>query len=353
LSARLKIALVGAGLIGQRHAESMRVLGDDISIASVVDPSGDGQIYAQSLGVDWYPSLRDMFASSSPDGAILATPNQVHVENGLDCVAERCPILLEKPIATSCEEARKLVDAARAEKVPVLVGHHRRHNPLIQKARLLIDEGRLGRITSVHGTCWLLKPENYFEPEWRRKKGAGPILVNAIHDIDLLRYLCGDVESVRAISSNAVRGFETEDTAAVLMRFEAGALGTFSLSDTVASPWSWEITAGENPAYASTPQSCYMIGGTEGSLSVPDMRLWRHEGEGHWKQPISATSFPELKTDPLVAQMRNFVNVIRGSEPPLVSGEEGLMSLAVVEAIKKSAESGETIRPLGAITSER
>ncbi len=346
MSERLQLALVGAGLIGQRHAEAMRMLGDDISIASVVDPSDVGRMYTKNMGIDWYPSMKEMFAGSSPDGAILATPNQVHVENGLECIAERCPILLEKPIATSCEEAQKLVDASHAEDVPVLIGHHRRHNPLIQKARQLIQDGRLGRITSVHGTCWLLKPKDYFAPEWRRKEGAGPILVNAIHDVDLMRYLCGDVETVQAISSNSIRGFETEDTAAVLMRFKSGALGTFNLSDTVASPWSWEITAGENPAYASTPQSCYVIGGTEGSLSIPDMRLWRHEGEGHWKQPISATSFPESKIDPLVAQMRHFVNVIRGNEAPLVSGEEGLMSLAVVEAMKKSAESGETIRPL-------
>jgi len=340
----LKIALVGAGLIGRRHAEAMAMLGGDIEIDSIVDPAEEGRGYAEKSGIGWYPSLRDMFAERSPDGAILATPNQVHVENGLDCVAERCPMLLEKPIATSCEEAKKLVDAAHAENVTVLVGHHRRHNPIIQKAHTLIRDGYLGRITSVHGTCWFLKPQDYFAPEWRRKDGAGPILVNAIHDVDLLRYLCGDVRSVQAISSNAVRDFETEDTAVVLMEFESGALCTFNLSDTVPSPWSWESTAGENPAYPSTPQSCYMIGGTKASLSIPDIRLWKHDDGGHWKNPISATSFPEFKTDPLVAQMRHFVNVIRGEEQPLVSGEEALKSLTVVEAIKRSAKTGEPVR---------
>jgi predicted dehydrogenase len=127
------------------------------------------------------------------------------------------------------------------------------------------------------------------------------------------------------------------------MKFQSGALCTFNLSDTVASPWSWETTAGENPAYPSTPQSCYMIGGTKASLAIPDMRLWKHEDAGHWKQPISATSFPKSNMDPLIAQMRHFVNVIRGQAEPLVSGEEGLKSLSVVEAIKKSSKSAETI----------
>ena len=345
MNGSLEIALVGAGLIGRSHIDAMRTLGEDITIHSIVDPSDDGRDFAGSIGIDWYPSMSEMFEKGTPDGAILATPNQVHVENGLECVARRCPMLVEKPIASSCEDAGKLVDAARSENVHVLVGHHRRHNPVIQKARAFIDEGRLGRVTSVQGTCWMLKPKDYFAPAWRRQKGAGPILVNAVHDADLMRYLCGDVESVQALSSNGVRGFETEDTAVVLLKFESGALGTFNLSDTIASPWSWETTAGENPAFASTPQSCYLIGGTKASLAIPDMRLWRHEDAGHWKQPISATHFPEVNANPLVAQLQNFVNVIRGREAPLVSGEEGLKSLRVVEAIKKSAETGETVYP--------
>lgn len=344
MTARLRIALAGAGLIGRRHADVMRFLGEDVVLASVVDPSSAGRCYAASAGVDWYPSLKDMFAADRPDGAILATPNQVHVENGLDCVAAGCAMLVEKPLATSTSEARKLVNAARVAGIPILVGHHRRHNPLIRKAYTLIEEGHLGQITSVHGTCWLLKPDDYFSPEWRRQAGAGPIMVNAIHDVDLLRYLCGDVTFVKAISSNIVREFETEDTAVVLMKFQSGALATFNVSDTIAAPWSWETTAGENPAYSSTPQSCYMIGGTKASLAIPDLRLWKHEGAGHWKQPISATSFPASNMDPLVAQMRHFVKVIRGEEEPLISGEEGLKSLSVVEAIKRSATEGETIR---------
>ena len=76
------------------------------------------------------------------------------------------------------------------------------------------------------GMATWLKPDSYYEQAWRRQPGAGPVLINLIHDIDLLRFLIGEVDSVQAITSNAVRGFEVEDTAAVIMRFACGALAT-------------------------------------------------------------------------------------------------------------------------------
>lgn len=338
-----KIVVAGVGLIGKRHVEIVRSATNHVVLSAIVDPSHEGEKYAKSMGVNWYSTLKEMFQECTPDGVIIATPNQVHVENGLECVVANCPMLVEKPIATSSEEAQQLVSAAKANNVPLLVGHHRRHNPLIKKAKSLINQGRIGRVTAVHSTCWFLKPDEYYTPEWRRKLGAGPVMVNAIHDIDLLRYLCGEIVSVQAISSNVTRGFEVEDTAVALLKFQSGVLGTLTLSDAIASPWSWEASSGENSDFPATPESCYMIGGTTGSLSVPDLRSWQHEGEGHWKEPISATSFYKHNIDPLMEQISNFANVIRGEEQPLVSGEEGLKSLKVIEAIKQSAMAEETI----------
>ncbi len=204
--------------------------------------------------------------------------------------------------------------------------------------------GHLGEIIAVHGTCWFLKPKEYFAPEWRRKKGAGPVGINAIHDVDLLRYLCGDVSRVHAISSNMTRGFEVEDTAAALLHFHSGALGTFTVSDTIASPWSWELTSGENPDFDSTMQSCYLIGGSKAALSVPDLKVWHHDGSnGHWKTSISSTPVSSGSVDPLVAQINHFAEVIRGDAEPLVPGEEGLKSLRVIEALRESAVSSRSV----------
>ena len=341
----VRIALTGTGLAGKHHARAIEAA-DGVVLCAIADPAESAKVMSDKYGVPYYPVLGDMMANQKPDGIILATPNQVHVSGGLDCVVAGCPMLVEKPLATTAEEAKVLVDAAREAGVPVLVGHHRRYNPLIRKARELIDQGELGTILSVHGTCWLYKPDEYFEiAPWRKAKGAGPVSVNLAHDIDLIRYLCGDVISVQAQANPARRGFENEDTAVALLRFDSGAIGTISVSDTIVAPWSWELTAHENSIYPSTSQSCCFIGGTHGSLSLPDMTLWRSSGERSWWNPISATIMPVDFSEPLIVQIRHFAAVIRGEESPLVSGEEGLKTLKIIEAIQRSAASGEAVRP--------
>ena len=222
----LKLALIGAGLIGRRHVAAMRKAEAKAGFSVIVDPDEDARVFASEQGAVWRASIEEMLAEDRVDGAVIATPNQLHLPHGLACLSAGLPVLMEKPIAVTSAEAAQLVKAAAQKATPLLVGHHRRHNPLIQKAKALIDSGALGQIIAVQAICWLAKPEPYFAPEWRRRKGAGPVLVNAIHDIDLLRHLCGEIVSVQAQSGHAARGFETEDAAAALLRFANGALGS-------------------------------------------------------------------------------------------------------------------------------
>ena len=169
------------------------------------------------------------------------------------------------------------------------------------------------------------------------------ISVNLVHDIDLLRHFCGEVVRVQAQSVPSIRGFENEDLAAALLTFQSGVVATISVADTIAAPWSWELTARENPAYPVTNESCYLIGGSRGSLSMPDLRIWSHEAEPDWSTPISAKSLFAEAGDPLSEQAMHFARVIAGEEAPVVSGLEGLRSLQVVEAIQKAADTGEAV----------
>lgn len=99
-------------------------------------------------------------------------------------------------IADAFEGARA---TAKAAGVPVLVGQHRRHNPFVKKAKQIIESGALGKLTVSSFHYMIYKNDEYFDVEWRRKKGAGPILVNLVHDIDLLRYLLGEPVAIQGM----------------------------------------------------------------------------------------------------------------------------------------------------------
>ena len=251
------------------------------------------QELARSCGTRWFPDLGALLQADRPDGVIVATPNQLHVANALACVEAGIPMLMEKPVSDDVASGWDLVAATEQAGVPMLVGHHRRHSPLIQQAKEIVASGSIGRVTTVNGLCWFLKPRSYFDVAWRREPGAGVILINLIHVIDDLRNICGDVESIQALQSNAVRGFPVEDTAAMLLRFTSGALGTISISDTVAAPWSWELTSGEDKAFPRTDAFCYLVGGTEGAVSIPASRAvaaYRRSGPGGARSRPSAGS---------------------------------------------------------------
>jgi len=338
-----RIAVVGYGLIGRAHVR--RILEcPDTELAGLVDPAEDVRAEADRLGVPWFSDLDSLLASARSDGVVLATPNALHISGALACIDAGVPVLLEKPIADSAEDARRIVEAASERNVPVLVGHHHRHSPFLARARSIVASGALGRVTAVNSMCWFKKPASYFAAgPWRTEPGGGIVLINLIHVIDDLRSICGDVKAVRAITSNEARGFRVEDTAAILLHFANGALGTLSATDTAAAPWSWELTSGENKAYAQTDQSCYFIGGTEGSLSVPRLDVWRHEDESAWFGPISATRTVVPQVDPLSAQMLHFCAVVRGAAEPLVSAEEATRTLETTLAILTSARDGSTV----------
>jgi predicted dehydrogenase len=244
----------------------------------------------------------------------------------------------------TANEAAAIVHASRHENVPVLVGHHRRHNPIVQESHRLIRKGIIGDVRTAQVTCWFYKPDDYFDgAPWRKQKGAGPISVNLVHDVDLMRHFCGEIVRVQAQASPSARGYDNEDVATAIVCFENGALGTITVSDSVVAPWSWELTSGEYPVYPKTSQSCYLLGGSDGSLSLPDMTVWQHNGEKSWWNPMAATVAPRPAADPLGQQIDHFVDVIQSAAEPLVSAEEGWRTLQVIEAIQIAAATQQTI----------
>ena len=308
-------------------------------LSAIVDPSPHAAEVAAKAGVPLYASLDALLRKDRPDGIVIATPNQLHVSQALQCLDHGVPILLEKPIADTVAEGEKVVRAAEDK---VLVGHHRAHSPIMAKAREVVDSGALGRLVAVMGSAVFYKPDAYFaEGPWRREPGGGPILINMIHEVHNLRMLCGEVAAVQAIASHAVRDFPVEDTVSINLQFANGALGSFMLSDTAACPRSWEQTSQENKVYASyDDEDCYVISGTQGSLSIPTLRLRVYRGERSWRQPFHTDTLALDRADPIRAQMEHFAAMVRGEAKPLVTARDGLANLRVTEAIREAALTG-------------
>ena len=343
---KTRIAIAGAGMIGQAHLRVAQQ-SQTCAVSALVDPSPAAEAIAAQAGVALYRSLDELLASDRPDGVLLATPNHLHLPQALQCIAAGLPILLEKPIATTGAEGEQLLMRVQATGARVLIGHHRAHSPIMAKAREVIDSGTLGKLVAVVGSATFFKPDQYFaDGPWRREIGGGPILINMIHEVHKLRMLCGDIAAVQAFSSNATRGFAVEDTVAINLRFANGMLGTFLLSDTATCPRSWEQTSQENKAYASyTDEDCYVITGTNGALSVPTMRLKtyaRPEDRSWWKE-FEVGVVGMVKGDPLRHQIEHFGAVIRGEAEPLVSARDGLQNLRVTEAIAEAARTGQVV----------
>jgi predicted dehydrogenase len=343
---KARIAVAGAGYIGLAHMDVTRK-SPTCALFAIVDPAPAAEAFAAKEGVPVYKSLDELFEKERPDGVVLATPNQLHVEHALKCIDAGVPMLLEKPIASTVEEGERLVKAAEEKRAKLLIGHHRAHSPIMAKAKQIIDQGALGQLVAVMGSATFFKPDHYFAAApWRREIGGGPVLINMIHEVHNLRMLCGEIVAVQAFLSNATRNFPVEDTVAIALRFANGALGTFLLSDTAACPRSWEQTSQENKAYPTyEDEDCYVICGTFGSLSIPTMRLKtypRAEDRSWWK-PFEVGVVGMVRDDPLKHQIEHFGAVIRGDAEPLVSGRDGLQNLRITEAIVEAAKTGQVV----------
>jgi predicted dehydrogenase len=339
-----RIAVIGAGLIGRKH---LSILKDDpaFEVAGVADPSADAAAYAREQGFRHFTGTEAMLDAVKPDGAIVAGPNVTHLPAALACITRRVPLIVEKPVADTVADAMKIANAAAQAKVPALTGHHRRHNPIMQVARDFVASGALGKLAAANGIWLHRKPDDYFNVTWRREAGGGPILINAIHDIDCLRMVVGEIETVHAASVRNMRGFPVEDTAAAVLTFANGALGTFIVSDATASPWNWEATARESAITPGEIENCFTVSGTRGSLSIPQLQHWSYDKpDGGWADPLTRRTLPVRHADPYPRQLHHFARVIRGEEAPVIDVAEGTRTLAATLAITQSAKTGRPVR---------
>ncbi len=342
----LQIAVIGAGLIGKRHISTILARPDLASLTAIVDP-----VLLPGIHNEWktpvFPDIHAMLRTVNPEAVIIATPNNMHLEHGKICCAHGLHFIVEKPVTATLAEASELMTAVEKSGVHTLVGHHRRYLPQIHKAKQCIDQGEIGSLVAASVIWAALKPEHYFNVEWRKQPGGGPILINVIHDIDMLRYLCGEIVEVRGMKNNQHRNFPVEDTAGAILRFDNGCMATLICTDAGLSPWTIEQGSGENPSYAFTHQSSYRLIGTQGSLELPVLKKWtaRNPQEAAWDKPLTSSYLLADSWDVYEHQLSHFKKVIQEHEPPICSVSDAAKSLAATLSIVEDCNAAAGIRP--------
>lgn len=339
----LRIAVVGAGVIGQTHISTI-LKTDGFDLVGISDPFPAAKDLAEKLNVPYFASSEDMLATTKLDGVIVATPNELHVSVAKLFMEKNIPVLIEKPIADSLDEAKILINLERETGVPILVGHHRRHNPVIRAAQSAIAQGIIGDLATANIIYSVYKNAGY-HTAWRISPGVGgPFLINVIHEIDLLRFLFGDITEVSSFQTNKHRNLAVEDTGVSILKFANGGLGTIAASDSAAAPWAWDITSGDNGSrFPTNAAQSHFFSGTKGGLSLPDLALWTYDGEQSWNNPMQKTHVAAGNEDAYVQQILHFGDVIMGKTKPIVSALEATKNLATIQAMSLSNQTGKHV----------
>ena len=334
--------------MGSRHVEvALSFDGCELVGACDLDPSL--RAVAERHGVPFFQDIAEMLDRTEPEGVLLATQSAAHVGTFEACARRGVHALIEKPVADTTRTALKIADIAEATGTRVLVGHHRRHNPLVRTAHDVVAGGGIGDLLAVSMMWTLMKPDAYFNIGWRSvKPDGGPVLINLVHELDILRYVCGEIDEVYAQGSSRARGYQVEDSVSISIALRSGAVATILGSDAVSAPWSYEATTGENPMYYNVPENCYYFTGSKGALTFPQMELWKYSDVNRrgWQHPMEKSVVAVNRADSLTIQLAHFCDVVRGTQPPLVDALDGARSLSAALAVLRSIATNAPQRPV-------
>lgn len=344
----IKLVVIGLGLMGSKHVELVQSH-PRCELVGVCDVDAATRPIADKANVPHFQDVEELLDQTDPDGAIIATPSAHHAEAFEACALRKIHALIEKPVADTTDAARRIAELADTTGTRALVGHHRRHNPLIKESHAIVNSGEIGRLVAASMMWTLMKPDEYFRVNWRTKQpDGGLVLINLVHELDILRHVCGEIEQVFAQSRSAARGYEVEDSVSISLSFQNGTVGTIIGSDATAAPWSYEATTSENSLYSHVLENSYHFLGTEGSLAFPKMELWKYPDENPrgWQYPMEKAVREVVRADSLTNQLDHFCDVIEGTQLPLIDAWDGGRSLAAALAVLESSATNLPVRPV-------
>jgi predicted dehydrogenase len=338
---KLRLGIVGCGVIGQTHANAIASLPDAQLVAVADEDPARAETLAARYGATPYTDIQAMLDNERLDLVSVCTPSGLHARHAVQVMRSGHHVIVEKPMELRREAVIDMLRVQQEEGVLLSVISQHRFDPSSKRVRALVEEGAFGRLVLGQALVPWWRSQSYYDSGGWRGTAAldGGVLMNqAIHSIDLLQWLIGPVRSVCAYTDTLVHKMETEDVAVAVLRFESGALGTLA------------ATTGAYPGLATRIQ----IYGDQGAAVIENDRLkWlyltREEREpaGPYGLNVSesseqagtgATGDPSaLYIDSHAAQIADMVRAIREGGVPLVDGQAGRQPVEIIFAIYDSA----------------
>lgn len=324
----MKIGVVGVGSMGQNHA---RVLDKMDCLEGVMDKDkGVADEVGKRFGVPSFYDLDDLL-DANYDAISVSTPAHTHLEVCDRVIDRGFDLLVEKPIALSVEDAEKIVGKAEKKGVVLAVGMIERHNPVVGSTKALLDNGNFGDAITISS-----KRVSSFPG---RVSDMGVIFDLAIHDIDIMRYLIGEkVVRVYTLGGLSEESSKYEDHANIMLQFENGVTGVVEVN--------W-LTPHKVRTLSITCSNDYVeVDYINQSLVVTSSQLLEYDASNLFDIPLehNIRKFSVKRQEPLKREMQDFIKAVKGEHDPLVTGEDGLKSMEVVEAAYKSMKSGDVVR---------
>ena len=312
----MRVGIVGAGGISSTHVRAARAI-DGVEIVAVHGANSDkAKALAESAGALAFDDY-DAFLAQPMDMVAIGSPSSLHASQGIAAARRGLHVLVEKPLDISTARIDALVDETDRAGVKLGVFFQERLLPELVALKRRIDNGELGDPLFISGqVMWYRPPEYYAASRWRGTRewdGGGALMNQGIHTVDLLQWVFGPVARVAAKTRTALHAIEVEDTAAALLEFANGATGTIEAS---------------TAAYPGFPRRLEVTG-TKASVV--------HEDPPRPAAVGDATPHRRVFED--------FIDAIRANRPPACDGREGRRSVALVEAIYRSAQSGGSEKP--------
>jgi len=337
----LRAGLVGAGAISTQHLEAIGAL-DGIELAGVVSASEErARSMGDRLGVSWSTRLEELLARDDIDLVSICTPSGLHPSQALAALRAGKHVVVEKPLALSVADAEAVVREGDERGLTIAVISQRRYEPVVRALKKAVDDGRLGRIVMIIAEGLYHRPQSYYDSAaWRgtRDLDGGVLMNQAIHTVDLLRWMGGPVASVAGHVATLGHRMEAEDTASVSLRFASGALGVIAATTCVTPEHPVELRVYGDQGHVR------LVGELAAEWDVPGVPAPEPVAdETSVASGIGETRTWGTSSVGFLRQYKDIVEAIRSGRPPAVSGHDGRDAVEVITAAYQADETGRAV----------